>query len=65
MQETQFDLLSQEDPLEEENGTPLQDSCLKNPKHREACCPNSPKCRKESTWLNDYARMHMCETDNF
>ena len=39
MQETQemrVESLGQEDPLEEENGNPLQYSCLKNPMHREA-----------------------------
>ena len=39
MQETQemrVESLGQEDPLEEENGNPLQYSCLKNPMERGA-----------------------------
>ena len=34
MQETQFQSLSQEDPLEKEIGNPLQYSCLENPMDR-------------------------------
>ena len=36
IQETQVQSLGQEDPLEEENGNPLQYSCLKNPMERGA-----------------------------
>ena len=36
MQEMQVRLLGQEDPLEGENGNPLQYSCLKNPMDRGA-----------------------------
>ena len=35
-QETQFRSLDQKDPLEEENGNPLQYSCLENPRDRGA-----------------------------
>ena len=35
-QETQFRSLDQKDPLEEENGNPLQYSCLENPMDRGA-----------------------------
>ena len=34
LQETQFRSLGQEDPLEEAMATPLQYSCLENPKDR-------------------------------
>ena len=36
MQETQVESLGQKDPLEEENGKPLQYSCLGNPVDRGA-----------------------------
>ena len=36
-QEMWVQSLGQEDPLEEEMGTPLQYSCLENPKDRGAC----------------------------
>ena len=36
MQETRVQSLGQEDPLEEENGTPLQYCCLEKPKARGA-----------------------------
>ena len=36
MQETQVESLDQEDPLEKENGKPLQYSCLGNPMDRGA-----------------------------
>ena len=36
MQETQVQSLSQEDPLENRNGSSLQNSCLENPMDRGA-----------------------------
>ena len=36
MQEMRFLSLGKEDPLEKENGSPLQYSCLENPTDREA-----------------------------
>ena len=36
MQETRVQSLGWEDPLEKENGNPLQYSCLRNPMNREA-----------------------------
>ena len=38
MQETQVRSLSLEDPLENGNGNPLQNSCLENPMDRGAWC---------------------------
>ena len=37
MQETEVQSLGREDPLEEENGSPLQYSCLENSMDRGAC----------------------------
>ena len=55
MQEIQFQSLGQEDPLEEENGKPLQYSCLdrrKNPLDRGAWCGTVQRVSKSQTWLN-------------
>ena len=55
-QETQEMLvqsLSQENPLEEENGNPLQNSCLKNPMDKVAWWATIQKAAKTQTWLSD------------
>ena len=46
--------LGQEDPLEEENGNPLQYSCLKNPMERGAWQATVHRVWKSWTWLNNY-----------
>ena len=47
--------LGQEDPLEEENGTPLQYSCLKNPMDRGAWWAVVQRVTKRWTELSDLA----------
>ena len=56
MQETQemrVESLGQEDPLEEENGNPLQYSCLKNPMGRGAWWAIAHGVAKSQTRLSD------------
>ena len=58
MQETskkQVWSLGQEDPLEEENGNPLQYSCLKNPMERGAWRATVHRVWKSWTHLSNYA----------
>ena len=54
MQETQVKSLGQEDPLEEENGNPLQYSYLKKPTDRGA----SPKGCKELDMTEQLSTYH-------
>ena len=54
MQETQVRLLGREDPLEEGNGNPLQDSCVGNPVDRGAWGLQSIGSQKSWTRLSDY-----------
>ena len=56
MQETQemrVESLGQEDPLEEENGNPLQYSCLKNPLDRRAWEATVQRVAKSQIRLSD------------
>ena len=48
MQETRAQSLGQEDPLEKNNGNPLQYSCLGNPMDREAWQGTAHGVKKES-----------------
>ena len=45
--------LGQENPLEEENGNPLQNSCLKNPMDKVAWWATIQRAAKTQTWLSD------------
>ena len=49
--------MGQEDPLEEENGNPLQYSCLKSPLDRGAWEATAQKVAKSQIRLKDEARM--------
>ena len=56
MQETQemlVQFLGQENPLEVENGNPLQYSCLKNPMDEVAWWATIPRATKTQRWLSD------------
>ena len=52
-QETQVQSLGQEDPLEEENGNPLQYACLKNPMDRGTWWPIVQGVAKSWTQLSN------------
>ena len=52
-QETQIQSLGQEDPLEEENGSPLQYSCLENPMDRGSWWATVQRVAKSQTQLSD------------
>ena len=57
MQETQemrVESLGQEDPLEEENGNPLQYSCLENPMDKGTWQATIQRVTKSWTQLSDY-----------
>ena len=51
--QTQVQPLAWEDPLEEENGNPLQYSYLKNPTYRGASWAAVHRVAKNWTWLSD------------
>ena len=53
-QEMWVQSLGQEDPLEEEMGTPLQYSCLENPKDRGACWAVVHGVSKSWTWRSTH-----------
>ena len=53
---TQVQSLDQEDPLEEENGNPLQYSCLENPMDKGAWQATIQRGTKSWTQLSDYIR---------
>ena len=53
MQETQDQVLGQEDPPGEGNGNPLQYSCLENPMDRGALQATAHGIAKSWTWLSD------------
>ena len=55
IQEMWVQSLDWEDPLEEENGTPLQYSCLKNPMDRGAWQAMVQRVIKSCTQLSDLA----------
>ena len=52
-QETQVQSLGQEDPLEEENGNPLQYTCLENPMDRGSWWATVQRVAKSQTQLSD------------
>ena len=52
-QETQIQSLGQEDPLEEENGSPLQYSCPENPMDRGSWWATVQRVAKSQTQLSD------------
>ena len=54
MQEVQAQSLGQEDPLEKENGNPLQYSCLENPMDGGAWQSTVHEFSKSWTWLSDF-----------
>ena len=58
-QETQFRSLDQKDPLEEENGNPLQYSCLENPMDRGAWWATVHRVAKSQTRLKRLS-VHAC-----
>ena len=53
MQETQVQSLGGEDPLEKENGNPLQYSCLENPMDGGTWWATVHGVTKSQTWLSD------------
>ena len=59
-QETQVQSLGGEDPLEEENGNPLQYSCLENPMGRGAWWTTVERVAKSQTQLSNYAHIVRC-----
>ena len=54
MQETRVRSLGREDPLEKENGTPLQYSCLENPMEGGAWWATVHGVAKSRTRLSDF-----------
>ena len=54
IKKTQVQSLDQEDPLEEENGNPLQYSCLENPMDKGAWRATIQRVTKSWTQLSDY-----------
>ena len=56
IQETWVQSLDREDPLEKENGNPLQYSCLKNAMDRGAWRATVYELQKGQTWLNTAQR---------
>ena len=57
MQETRVQFLDQEDPLEEENGNPLQYSCLKNSMDKRSLAGYSSWGQKEMD-MTDHTHTH-------
>ena len=58
MREAQVQSLGQEDPLEKENGNPLQYSCLENPMEGGAWQATVHGVAKSWTWLSNFTSLH-------
>ena len=58
VQETRVRSLRREDPLDEGNGSPLQDSCLQNPMDGGAWRATVHRVAKSRTRLSDFIFFH-------